>query len=204
MSRSDVQQGERIMDVSEQFLAALKQEFPNFRVIEKRTDLLSHSIDVILKIITLGKQRSYLDAYYTVLGYTLYVPPAWARTSPIERVITLRHERVHLRQRRRLGFPVMAFLYLVPFFPLGLAYGRARLEWEAYEETLAATAELAGLEAARSPALRARIVGRFIGPDYGWMWPFPKQVGRWYDAAMVRLERTFGDTPAAPTRGDAA
>lgn len=192
------------MDLSKQFLAELEREFPKFRVVEKDADLLSQCIDIALKIVTLGQQRSYLDGYYTVLGYTLYVPPAWARTSPVDRVITLRHERVHLRQRRRYGFPLMAFLYLVPFFPLGLAYGRARLEWEAYEETLVATAELLGLEAARSPGLRARILGRFVGPDYGWMWPFPKQVGRWYDAAMVRLERNFGDTLGVPTPGDRA
>ena len=83
------------------------------------------------------------------------------------------------------------------------AGGRARLEWEAYQETLAATAELVGLEAARSPALKRRIVGRFVGPDYGWMWPFPKQVGRWYDAAMVRLERDLGGTAPNLVGGDA-
>lgn len=188
------------MDLSERFLTDLKREFPKFRIVEKEADRLSQCIDIALKIVTLGQQRFYLDGYYTVLGYTLYVPPAWAQASPLERVITLRHERIHLRQRRRYGYPLMAFLYLVPFFPLGLAYGRARLEWEAYAETLAATAELMGLEAARSPALKRRIVGRFVGPDYGWMWPFPKQVGRWYDAAMVRLERDHGGT----AKGDAS
>jgi hypothetical protein len=81
----------------------------------------------------------------------------------------------------------MAFLYFIPFFPVGLAYGRARIEWEAYEETLRATAELCGLEQARSPALRAGIVRRFTGGDYGWMWPFRRQVERWYDQALERL-----------------
>lgn len=189
------------MDLSAQFVAELAREFPKFRIVRKDTDFLSQCIDIALKIVTLGQQRSYLDGYYTVLGYTLYVPPGWAHASAVDRVITLRHERIHLRQRQRYGFPLMAFLYLVPFFPLGLAYGRARLEWEAYEETLVATAELAGLDAAQSPALRARIVGRFVGPDYGWMWPFPKQVGRWYDAAMVRLERNFGTTPGPTPPG---
>jgi len=190
------------LDLSERFLVELKREFPKFRIVEKEADLLSQYIDIALKIVTLGQQRSYLDGYYTVLGYTLYVPPGWAQASPLERVITLRHERIHLRQRRRYGYPLMAFLYLVPFFPLGLAYGRARLEWEAYAETLAATAELVGLQAARSPSLKRRIVGRFVGPDYGWMWPFPKQVGRWYDATMVRLERELGDRAPNLAGGD--
>jgi hypothetical protein len=82
----------------------------------------------------------------------------------------------------------MAFVYLVPFFPLGLAYGRARLEWEAYVETLRATAEHYGLDAVRAPDLRDRIIERFTGPDYGWMWPFPRTVGRWYDETVSVLE----------------
>ena len=188
------------MDLSEQLLADIQHEFPAFRIIEKRGNFLSQCIDIALKIVTLGHQRVYLTGYYTVLGYALYVPESWATLSPVDRIILLRHERVHLRQRRRYGYPLMAFLYLVPFFPLGLAYGRARLEWEAYEETLRATAELCGLEAARSPTLRARIIGRFVCGDYGWMWPFPKQVARWYDAAMVRLERNLGAGRASEPR----
>src|SRR5690606_30517173 len=104
-------------------------------------------------------------------------------------VILLRHERVHLRQRRRYGTIGMGLLYLLPFFPLGLAYGRARIEWEAYRETLRATAELAGLARARDAALRERIITRFTGPDYGWMWPFRRTIERWYDAAIAELER---------------
>src|SRR6187402_3853458 len=164
------------MDPSEQLLADIQHEFPAFRIIEKRGNFLSECIDIALKIVTLGHQRVYLTAYYTVLGYALYVPESWATLSPVDRVILLRHERVHLRQRRRYGYPLMAFLYLCPFLPLGLAYGRARIEWEAYEETLRATAELCGIEAARSSALRAHIVARFTGPDYGWMWPFERTV----------------------------
>jgi hypothetical protein len=123
-----------------------------------------------------------------VLGKTLYTPSAWEATSDLDRLIVLRHERVHLRQRRRLSFPLMAFLYLIPFFPVGLAYGRARLEWEAYEETLSATAELRGLSAIRSRELREHIVRRFTGADYAWMWPFRGAVEGWYDRAVARIE----------------
>ncbi len=84
-----------------------------------------------------------------------------------------------------MGDVVMAFVYLVPFFPLFLAYGRARIEWEAYEETIAATAEHLGMDSAR--ALKRGIVQRFVGPDYGWMWPFPKTVERWFDESIARL-----------------
>ena len=83
----------------------------------------------------------------------------------------------------------MTFLYLVPFFPLFLAYGRARLEWEAYIETLRATAEVYGPDEAEG--LRVQIKQRFVGPEYGWMWPFPRAIDRWFDEAMadVRAER---------------
>lgn len=176
------------MELSERLVDSIRQEFPRFRIVRKSDSVLSKLIDVALKIVTLGAQREYLTHYHTVIGDTLYVPLSWERTSDVDRAILLRHERVHLRQRRRLGMPLMAFLYLIPFFPLGLAYGRARLEWEAYTETLRATAELAGLEAARSPALRDQIVGRFTGGAYGWMWPFRRTVERWYDRVIAELE----------------
>jgi hypothetical protein len=90
----------------------------------------------------------------------------------------------------------------VPFFPVGLAYGRARLEWEAYEETLVATAELCGLSALRSEGLREHIVRRFTGADYGWMWPFRSVVEHWYDQAVQKIESGFGGAPsAAPGHG---
>jgi hypothetical protein len=178
---------------SSELIAEIAREFPGFRLVSKRNSPFSLAIDRALKLVTLGTQRAYLTHYHTVIGTTLYTPDTWPATAELDRVVVLRHERIHLRQRRRYGLPLMAFLYLVPFFPLGLAYGRARLEWEAYEETLRATAELCGLERARSPALRAGIVKRFTGGDYGWMWPFRRQVERWYDRVLADLTR--GETP---------
>ncbi len=191
------------MNVSERVLAEIRSEFPTFRIVNKRESFLSQIIDIALKLVTLGQQREFLTNYHTVLGTTLYVPDSWPSASDVDRAILLRHERVHLRQRRRYGFPLMAFLYLVPFFPLGLAYGRAKIEWEAYTETLRATGELMGVDAARSPALRRRIVARFTGAAYGWMWPFPRQVERWYDTAIQQLENTLVQhaTSSAEFRG---
>jgi len=186
------------VEQSTRFIAEIREEFPRFRIVEKRGDRLSHLIDRFLRLVTLGGQREYLSHYHTVIGDRLYVPESWERMADVDRVILLRHERVHLRQRRRYGSVGMAFLYLVPLFPLGLAYGRARIEWEAYEETLRATAELQGIAAARNPELRREIVRRFTGPDYGWMWPFRRQVERWYDAALDAIVE-----PASPsTRPD--
>jgi hypothetical protein len=181
----------------ERCIAEITQEFPQFRLVTKRGHLLSRAIDVALRIVTLGTQSQYLSHYHTVIGDTLYTPERWDSTSDPDRVIVLRHERVHLRQRRRYGLPLMAFIYFVPFFPIGLAYGRARLEWEAYEETLLATAELKGLAAARSPELREAIVKRFTGGAYAFMWPFRGMVERWYDQCLARIEARLAAPGAA-------
>lgn len=172
--------------LSDALLRELLDEFPRFRIVEKRNSRLSLVIHQLLRVLTFGGQTEYLTKYYTVLGGTLYVPPGWSELADVDRVILLRHEAVHLRQRRRLTFPVMAFLYLIPFFPLGLAYGRARLEWEAYRETIRATAELKGLRAAR--ALQAPITRRFVSGAYGYMWPFPSTLDRWYGHVIAEIE----------------
>jgi hypothetical protein len=171
--------------VHERLLRQMEVEFPGFAVLPKRSSVLQRLIHVALQVLTLGGQRIYLTGYYTVMFGKLWVPDAWDRLPDLDRYVLLRHERVHLRQRARMGDIVMAFVYLVPIFPLFLAYGRARIEWEAYAETLRATAEVYGVEAAET--LRERIVGRFVGPDYGWMWPFPRRVHRWFDEAMAQV-----------------
>jgi len=169
----------------ERLLREITEEFPTFEVRRKRDDRLQRLLHVALKVVTFGGQRVYLTGYYTVLFGKLWVPDSWDALDDAGRYILLRHERVHLRQRARLGDVGMAFVYLVPFFPLFLAYGRARLEWEAYAETLRATAEVAGVEAAEG--LREHIVRRFVGGDYGWMWPFPRRVNRWFDEVMAEI-----------------
>lgn len=174
--------------IDEDYLEELRAEFPGLRVIEKRDDAFSRAIDRALRVITLGGQSGYMDRYVTTIGRRIYVPDGWRARSAESRYITLRHEAVHLRQFRRFTFLGMAFLYLLPIVPLGLAYGRARLEWEGYAETIRATAEVHGLDAARDPALHANIVRQFTGPAYGWMWPFPGMVRGWIDRLVLELD----------------
>lgn len=175
------------MDVDERYLDALRAEFPRLRVIEKAGDAFSKLIDGALRVLTLNGQRHYMTRYVTTMGSTIFLPTGWAERSAESRYVTLRHEAVHLRQFRRYGRVGTALLYLLPILPLGLAYGRARLEWEAYAETLRATCEVWGLEAARDPALHAHIVTQFTGPAYGWMWPFPQAVRGWIDRVVLEL-----------------
>jgi hypothetical protein len=86
----------------------------------------------------------------------------------------------------------MAFVYLLFPLPVAFAWGRARLEMEAYEETLKAAWERGGRPAAE--ALREEIVARFTGPDYLWMWPFrrgPLGLDRWFDRTLAKLSRLY-------------
>jgi hypothetical protein len=189
---------------TELLLADMLREFPRFRIVDKAGSRFSMLIDAALRLVTLGAQRHYMTRYHTVIGDTLYVCGAWHTMSDVARVILLRHERVHLRQRRRYGMLPFALLYLIPFLPLGLAYGRARLEWEAYTETLRATAELRGLDALADAALRREIVRRFVSGDYGWMWPFSRTIERWFDQAVQEIAKTSHPPQNAPGRAGSA
>jgi hypothetical protein len=171
-----------------ELLIAIEQEFPRFQLREKAGSRLCLLIDRCLRYLTFGRQSRFMTEYFTVLGETLYLAPTWESMTDDQRYVLLCHERVHLRQRKRYGSLGMTFLYLVPILPMGLALGRARLEWEAYEETLRASAEVYGIESLVDDNLKKRIVARFTGPDYGFMWPFPNQVARWYERALVKIQ----------------
>ena len=148
-------------------------------------------MDLLVTIATFGGQREFATRYVTTIGSRIYLPAGWAERCDDDRYIVLRHEAVHLRQFRSYGLIGMSVIYLLPLFPLGLAWGRARLEWAAYRETLRATAEVFGIARAKDAHLRAHITRQFTGGAYGWMWPFPVTIGRWIDQAIeeIRLEQ---------------
>jgi hypothetical protein len=179
-----------VVDRYDTLVSVLRAEIPGFRIVRKDRSALHRAIHVALTMLTLGRMRSYLDGYQTTLGRTLYVTADWDQQDPDERYVTLRHEAVHLRQFRQLSFPVMALLYLLVPLPLGLAYCRARLEWAAYAETIRAAAEVWGAEHPRHPEFREHVVSQFLGPSYGWMWPFRAQVERWYARALDTVQLT--------------
>jgi hypothetical protein len=176
---------------AESYFAALERDFPGLELRRKEDVWHQRWVDVLLRLLTFGRMRTYASDYTTVLLRTIYVPSSWERRSDADRYVTLRHEAVHLRQARRYTPLGMALIYALPFFPVGLAYGRARIEWEAYAETLRAIAEVHGLDAAAAPAQRARIVLQFTSAAYGWMWPFPKTIERWIDDELLRIARTI-------------
>lgn len=173
----------------QRLVATLTTRYPGFAIVPKRASRLHRVIDRALRVVTFGQMRAYLDGYQTTLGRTVYVTDDWDTRDAAERYVTLRHEAVHVAQFARWTWPGMAVLYLLVPLPMGLALGRARLEQAAYEESIRAAAEVWGRAHVEDPAYRAHVLTQFTGPSYGWMWPFPRALLRWYDGVLARLPR---------------
>ena len=170
-------------------LEDIRREFPRFRIVQKDQDALQRLIHRVLVVVTLGGQRNYLDGYQTTVRHSVYVTPGWASLSAAQRYVTMRHERIHLQQFRRLGFPLMAFLYIFVPLPLGLAWFRAHFEKQGYAESMRAAAQVWGPGRVRDTRFRAHVVEQFTSASYGWMWPFRNSVERWYDRVLEDIER---------------
>lgn len=168
-------------------LAKLEIEFPKFKIIYKHDSWLMRFISRFLWVCSMGKMSNFMDGFISVVGYTVYVPKQWLTLAPTHRAVILRHERVHMRQRVRYGAFLYSFLYLCFPLPIGLSYFRAKLEMEAYEETLKAICELYqanGVAIIQGKVHRDKIVNHFMGAQYFWMWPFRSRVEAWYDEAV--------------------
>jgi hypothetical protein len=113
----------------------------------------------------------------TTIGPCVYIPADWSEDQ-VRRVIP--HEVAgHVRQFRAaglgihpwLGLPIMALIYFACVFPVGLAWGRYRLELHA--ETCAWHHGLRyGWMGPPDIRRRAKTFGAEVaGPAYGWPWP---------------------------------
>jgi len=172
----------------DKLVAALQEEFPRFRIVRKDRSTFHRVIHYALVGITFGGMRRYLDSYQTTIGSTVYVTRDWDERSAEVRYVTLRHEAIHLRQFRRYTLPGMALLYVLLPLPLGLAWFRAYFEKEAYAESIRAAAEVYGPNYPRGTEYRRYIIDQFVGPSYGWMWPFRAGLERWYDRVLATLD----------------
>jgi hypothetical protein len=171
----------------DRLVAALHDEIPGFRIVRKDRSAFHRAIHHALVVVTAGRMRSYLDSFQTTIGKTVYVTADWDDWDPDRRYVTLRHEAIHLRQFQRLTLPVMAVLYVLLPLPMGLAYFRARFEKEAYAESIRAAAEVWGADYPRRESYRNYVIAQFLGPSYGWMWPFRRSLERWYDQVLASL-----------------
>ncbi len=172
----------------DRLLVEIVAEFPGFRLIPKAESPFQKLIHKALVVLTLGQMRGYLDSYQTTLGQRIYVTPSWEARSKADRYMVLCHERIHMRQFRRFTWPGMTLLYLLIPLPMGLAYFRARFEMEAYAESIRAAAEIYGKAHVEESSFREHILKQFSGASYGWMWPFPEFMARWYQRQLDTLE----------------
>lgn len=172
----------------DRLLEEIQAEFPCFQLIAKSESGFQKLIHYALVALTFGQMRDYLDGYQTTLGDRIYVTPSWAERSQADRYQILCHERVHMRQFRRFTWPGMTLLYLFLPLPMGLAYFRARFEMEAYAESIRAAAEIYGKAHVHEASFREHILQQFTGASYGWMWPFPGFLSRWYQRELDKLD----------------
>jgi hypothetical protein len=171
----------------EQLLEGIRAEFPGFRIVRKADAWTQKSIHWLLRVVTFGAQSAYLASYQTTIRRTVYVTADWEELSWEQRYITMRHEREHLRQFRRYTTPLMALLYLFGPLPVGLSWFRAHFEKQGYAESIRAAAEVYGLAHVEAPRFRDHVVAQFVSGAYGWMWPFPRSIERWYDGVVTEL-----------------
>lgn len=169
-------------------LSLTREEFPDFRVEWKKDSTLMHVIDFLLRVITLNRMKTYMTSFITTVGTTVYVPAEWGKYAGYTQAGIIRHERVHMRQRRAMGTLIFSLVYLFVPVPAVFAIGRRTLEMEAYHETLVALAEYYGANAIKTQSLRDRMIQHFTGPEYFWMWPFRSRIERWYDGVVAGIE----------------
>lgn len=174
-------------DRLDSLLDEMRAEFPRLRIIRKPDSRFQRGINRLLKIVSVGQIKDYLDGYHTTVGQRIYVTGDWEQISRNRRYLTLRHELVHVRQFRRYTLPLMAVLYVLLPLPAGLAWFRAHFEKQAYAEEIRAAAELYGVDHVRAAEFRANIIEQFTGPAYGYMWPFRRAMERWYDRILAGL-----------------
>lgn len=169
----------------------VENEFPGFSIKLKSNSWMMKAIDVFLKVITFWQMDVFMTKYFTTIGYTLYVSGAkWDLMSSTSKACLLRHERIHMRQRRKHGMLLFSFLYLFFPFPTLFAYWRMKFEWEAYSETLRAYHEYFGLQYVQNSQLRRDIINHFTSAEYIWMWPWRQGLEKRYDALVDTFKET--------------
>lgn len=167
-------------------IAEIRREFPDFELIQKSRSGFMKLLNVLLLVITFGQMRTFMTAFTTTIGCKVYIPDNWTESPWKIRAEVLRHERVHMRQKKKWGF-LFYIAYLFLPVPVLWAYCRTKFEMEAYEESMRARIEYYGLGVLMGDATKQWFVGQFTGASYFWMWVGRKRVEAWYDEASRRV-----------------
>lgn len=166
------------------FVEKLKADFPGFSIEEKDSSRWMKFFDLLLKMVTLWRLNDFMTKSTTVFGGKMYVTKGWKNRSEKTKIITLRHERKHLEQKKKYGGLWFSFLYLFVPVPMFFAYFRRKFEQEAYAETIAATAEAYGAHVLIDDRFRASMVGHFTSYTYAWTWVVKGDIEEWYDSVV--------------------
>lgn len=171
----------------------IKREFPKFQIVRKRDSDLMIGINDAIQTMTFGENDDeFLTRFVTVIGNTLYVPDYWYDDPDYidaDRIIVLKHELVHMRQRKRYTPFLYALLYLFLPLPIIFAYFRMKFEKAAYEETFRAKLEqYPDTHDLNTASYRERVVQYFVSSEYLWMWPFRASIEAWYDETIKRIQ----------------
>jgi len=170
----------------QELILELLREFPEFKIVKKEDSSLMRAINILLKVITFGKIKSFMSVYITTIGYKIYTPSAWEH---MDRVAILSHERIHMRQRKKYGALWFSFSYLFLWAPTIFSYFRKKYEQEAYEETLRCIATTGGIHYIEDKLFKDSIVTCFTSSQYFWTWPFKKSIESWYDATVEKIRK---------------
>lgn len=178
----------------------LKINHAGGKVVEK-TGWFWTVLHYVVMVITFGSNRDFKRGYYTTLGGIVGYPEGWEKRSIASRVAVLEHELIHIRQCNKmglgtlfrdpregtrarnmfhvwLGFPLYGLCYLLLPLPIGLAWFRWRFEREAYAHGINVRTEF---EPHRRDDLIDSAVKQLTTGAYGWTWPFPKSVRRYFE-----------------------
>ena len=161
----------------------IEKNIPGFEVLEKKQSLWMFLLSKILFFVP-----GFMTRFTTTFYPKVYVPSRdkWD-TDPSRAIITLAHEYVHLRDRKRLGL-FFNFLYMTPqilavfallypynnWFLLFLicllplpSFGRAWAEYRGYRMSMAVFYWIYGIQYNIE-----HIVYQFTSSNYYWMFPF--------------------------------
>jgi hypothetical protein len=166
-------------------IVEIQKEFPKFEIIKKEDSFLMKAIDIFLKIITLGKMKTFMSDFITTIGYKVYVPSGWEL---MDKVTILCHERVHMRQANKYGRLWFSFSYLFLWAPTVFAHFRKKYEQEAYEESLRCIAKTGGIKYIEDKLYRENVIAHFTSAEYFWTWPFRKSIETWYDSTVKKIQ----------------
>jgi hypothetical protein len=167
------------------FHVETRKEFPDYTIVLKTNSWFMRFLGKLMYAMTFGHSNSFMEMV-TTIGTTVYVPKDWDRREPEARLVTLRHERVHMRQSRTWG-PLFSVAYLLLPLPILFAWCRTIWEREAYEESMRTRVELRGIKSIDNSVYRAHILGHFSGPSYFWAWVLKSSNEKWYDSVVARL-----------------